>query len=468
MSEPRTVRDPIHGFIRLSGEEADILATDVFQRLHGIRQLAFENLVYPGAVHTRFEHTLGVFHVSGLLCDVFGFNPEDTRLVRLSALLHDLGHGPFSHVSEFALEIFADRSMLADRLKGENPAKIHELVTQDLLRTDQELRRLIGEKMLENVEALLSHGYGEPVLRSVVSGPLDADKQDYLLRDSYYCGVKYGIFDLHQLHRELKVVEDPVDGSRQLMITSDGVHALEQFVLAKHYLTAQVYTHRVRLITDNMLVRAIVLGIEEDEIEEMRDLYTYDGREEFVRNYAKWDDARFMLTFGSDSLRGKYCHELVGRLAQRRLLKQVFKEKLMGLPADCREAMESITQPRYRPKRRRIEQGIAKALQATGVGLSTELPDPSMLVIVNSYKAKAVREMSRNDEGPILVRRGNERPTTFENESDLFRSLSAEPIEAELAVYAPVEYENPTQRREIQQKLREPIMKALEDFGNGE
>ena len=100
MSEERRVRDPIHGFIRLSSDEAEIVETTAFQRLRGIRQLAMANLVYPGALHTRFDHTLGVFHVTGLLCDVFRFPDEDKRLVRLSALLHDLGHGPFSHVSE--------------------------------------------------------------------------------------------------------------------------------------------------------------------------------------------------------------------------------------------------------------------------------------------------------------------------------------------------------------------------------
>src|SRR5258708_1542755 len=166
MSEPRSVRDPIHGFIRLWGEEADIVATPIFQHLRGIRQLAFANLVYPGALHTRFEHTLGVFHITSLLCDVFKFNSEDTALVRLSALLHDLGHGPFSHVSELALEIFADRTKLGDRLKGDNPAKIHELVTQDLIRTNPDLIRIVGAKRLEKIETLLAHGYGEPVLRS--------------------------------------------------------------------------------------------------------------------------------------------------------------------------------------------------------------------------------------------------------------------------------------------------------------
>jgi HD superfamily phosphohydrolase len=118
MSEQRRVRDPIHGFVELAGDEIDIVETPVFQRLRGIRQLAFANLVYPGALHTRFEHTLGVFHVTSLLCDVFDFSSDDRKLVRLAALLHDLGHGPFSHVSEDALDIFADREKLKERLKS--------------------------------------------------------------------------------------------------------------------------------------------------------------------------------------------------------------------------------------------------------------------------------------------------------------------------------------------------------------
>ena len=123
MSEERRVRDPIHGFIRLSSDEADIVETPVFQRLRGIRQLAMANMVYPGALHTRFDHTLGVFHVTSLLCDVFKFSDEDKRLVKLSALVHDLGHGPFSHVSEGALELFADREKLKERLKPRRSPK---------------------------------------------------------------------------------------------------------------------------------------------------------------------------------------------------------------------------------------------------------------------------------------------------------------------------------------------------------
>jgi HD superfamily phosphohydrolase len=465
MSEERRVRDPIHGFIRLSGDEADIVETPVFQRLRGIRQLAMANMVYPGALHTRFDHTLGVFHVTSLLCDVFRFSDEDKRLVRLSALVHDLGHGPFSHVSEGALELFADRDKLKERLKGDNAAKIHELLTQDLLYSDDDLKHLVGGNTISKIVSLLSQGYGEPILRSVVSGPLDADKQDYLLRDTYFCGVKYGIFDLQQLHRELQSEEDPTQG-RQLMISADGVHALEQFVLAKYYLTAQVYSHRVRLITDQMIIRAIKLGIEEDHIEELTSLYRYDGSETFVENYMEWDDARFMLAFGDLKMNGKYCQEIVARLKSRRLVKQVFESAVGQLPEACQEVVRDITKPKNGELRRKLEQALAAVIQESGLKLKCNCHDASNLVIVNAYTLKSVRAQSRNDEGPILVRKGNT-VTTFEEASDLFRSIDEKMVRPHFALYAPVEYGNPTERRATQTKLCEPILKCLEGFGNG-
>lgn len=465
MSEERRVRDPIHGFIRLSSDEAEIVETAVFQRLRGIRQLAMANMVYPGALHTRFDHTLGVFHVTGLLCDVFKFPDEDKRLVRLSALLHDLGHGPFSHVSEGALELFADREKLKDRLKGDNNAKIHELVTQDLLRTDAALNHLVGGNTISKIISLLSYGYGEPILKSVVSGPLDADKQDYLLRDTYFCGVKYGIFDLQQLHRELQFTDDPTQG-KQLTISADGVHALEQFVLAKYYLTAQVYSHRVRLITDQMIVRAIKLGIEEDGIDDLNRLYRYDGSEEFVKNYIEWDDVRFLLRFGDKLLKGGYCYELVDRLRSRRLLKQVFESAVSQLPESCQETIRDITKPKNKELRRCLEQRLAGVLQENGFALKCSCKDPSHLVTVNAFTLKSVRVQSRDDEGPILVRKGTEK-TTFEEASDLFRSIDEKMVRPQFAIYAPVEYDNPAERRSLQVKLHDPILRCLDEFGNG-
>lgn len=466
MSEARSVRDPVHGFVRLTGEEADIVASPVFQRLRGIRQLAFAHLVYPGALHTRFEHSLGVFHVTSLMAKVCKLSPEHERFVRLAALVHDLGHGPFSHVSEGALEIYADRAKLADRLNPDKTAKIHELVTQDLLRTDSSLVDRLGARTLSEIEALLSHGYDEPVLKSIVSGPLDADKQDYLLRDSYFCGVKYGVFDLQQLHRELEVIEDPFDGRKQLMISTDGVHGLEQFVLAKYYLTAQVYSHRVRLITDQMVVRAITLGIEEDNIEVLKQLYTYDGGADFIANYVQWDDARFMLEFGSDTLKGTYCHNLIKRLSERRLLKEIFQSPVSQLPEGCREGILEISKAKNRVDRRGLETQIAAAIQGAGIKLDCNLKDSSHLVIVHSYSLKSVRSQSRNDEGSIMVHTIPS-PTPFEEESVLFKSINEELNDPHFAVYAPVAYENPVERRTLRGSAKEAIIHCLEAFGNG-
>ena len=108
---------------------------------------------------------------------------------------------------------------------------------------------------------------------------MDADKQDYLLRDSYFCGVKYGIYDIERLIDTMDVQRDMDE--RVLAISADGVHTLEQFVLAKYYMTTQVYRHKIRLITDSMIIRAIELGITEDKIDYLRQLYTFDGSREF-------------------------------------------------------------------------------------------------------------------------------------------------------------------------------------------
>jgi HD superfamily phosphohydrolase len=205
--------------------------------------------------------------------------------------------------------------------------KIHEHITADIIKRDPCLNRHIATIDRETVIQILGAGYGDPLLRSIVSGPIDADKQDYLLRDSYFCGVKYGVFDMGQLHREMRAVDDPPEG-KHLMISQDGIHALEQFVLAKYYITNQVYRHRVRLITDQMLLRAITLGIDVDQIDELHCLYNYDGTPEFVREYVSWDDAKFLTTFSDSKFAGKYCHNLLNRLNERRLSKRIYRKPI--------------------------------------------------------------------------------------------------------------------------------------------
>lgn len=453
MSQDFRLRDPVHNFIRLQGDEVKLVAAPLCQRLRGIKQLALASLVYPGAVHTRFDHSLGVCHVAGLLAERLKLSPSEVELVRLAALLHDLGHGPFSHVSESLLEWYADREKLKANQKKE---KIHELVTAHFICTDPDVERLLSSDKRERIVRLLSHGHGQPALKAIVSGPLDADKQDYLLRDSYFCGVAYGVFDIHQFHRSL-LLYGPED-EQALMIDPDGIHAVEQYVLAKYYLTTNVYRHRVRLITDQMLVRAIRLGIDVDNNEDLCKLYTYDGTPKFFENYRAWDDARFMTTFGVGPVGGSPCRELIARLRDRRLLKRVFSSTLEEFESpELREVLTKVEAKGSAASRSKLEAAIAAEIQKE-VGGAID----ARLVIVHVYTIKSVRVSSRNDEGSILVARAGRDPAPFEEESALFRSINEGYTEGYVEVYAPVTWDTETDKKRIRDQLRTPIRRCIE------
>lgn len=452
MAKGFRVRDPVHNFINLREKEVKLIGTPVFQRLRGIRQLAMAHLVYPGALHTRFDHSLGVCHVAGLLAEQLGLDNEQIELVRLAALLHDLGHGPFSHVSEDALERYTDRSLLPANQKRE---KIHELITGYLLRTDPEIRRILGQDLSETVATLLAEGHGQPALRAIVSGPLDADKQDYLLRDSYFCGVAYGVFDIHQLHRSL-VPGGPKD-EEELMIDPDGIHAVEQYVLAKYYLITNVYGHRVRLITDQMIVRAIKLGIELDRVANLRKLYSYNGSPEFFKNYQGWDDERFLAQFGRDAPDRRPSGQLLRRLQQRNLLKRVFSCPIREFgKSELAEALLKLGARANDQARAGLERSIADILPKQ----EGQSVDPRF-VIVHAYTIRSVRVASRNDEGSIMVATHPE-PRPFEQESSLFASINEGYTEGYVEVYAPMAWGTPTEKKRILRDLHKPIRERIE------
>src|SRR5581483_6496126 len=310
------VRDPIHGFIYREPDERDIMDTAVFQRLRRLRQLALANLVYPGATHSRFGHSLGAFHLAGKIATALGVDETERRLVRLAALLHDVGHGPFSHVTEPILKKHSDAKKLGPDIKE---AKIHELISWHIIKSSPELSKLISDRQREQVIGLLKGTWGHSYLQEIVSGPIDADKQDYLLRDSVFSGVKYGVYDQERLSNTLLIHEDNDD--LFLGISIDGIHALEQFVLAKYYMTTQVYRHKIRLITDSMIERAIDLGIEEDKIDWLKSLYSYDGSDAYIEEYLTWSDDRLVNEISRKGARKGYAKELFERLYNRRLFK---------------------------------------------------------------------------------------------------------------------------------------------------
>src|SRR5579872_2692020 len=329
MSTDLEIRDPVHGFIFREPHEQEITDTPIFQRLRKLKQLALATLVYPGAVHTRFDHSLGAFFVAQQTGERLLRSDAERRLVRLAALLHDIGHGPFSHVSEEVFEDFAEQAKFVLKPKQQ----VHEAITAQLIMGNKSLQYFLSDRERERIVGLLEGTYGPGILKEIVSGPIDVDKQDYLLRDSYFCGVKYGIYDRDRLTGCLRVYEDSYD--RSLALSAEGVNVLEQFVLAKYYMSTQVYRHRIRLITDEMIVRGIKLGISQDGIGILKDLYGYDGSEAFLENYLEWNDERLMASLVNDSADG-YAKEIFTRLSERRLFKRIFHGKPMDFSPGTR------------------------------------------------------------------------------------------------------------------------------------
>jgi len=452
MSHNSRVRDPVHNFITLREIEVKLLSTRLLQRLRGVRQLAMANLVYPGALHTRFDHTLGVCHIAGMMAERLDLTDDQTELVRLAALLHDLGHGPFSHVSEYALEIYADRDVLPEDQKKE---KIHEVITAHLIQSDPELGRYISEDRRTEIVNLLATGHGPPILRSIVSGPLDADKQDYLLRDSRFCGVQYGVFDLHQLHRSFVKVGSADE--YELMIDLDGIHALEQFVLAKYYLTTNVYRHRVRLVSDQMIVRAILLGIESDNIEDLRRIYTFDGSPEFFDRFVALNDTRFLYQFDSIEKPDTKCGDLLTRLQFRQLHKRIFSARIQEFTnPEVKQALQDVSKPDSRSLRTDIERAVCEIVRQKIGG--TIDPD---YVIVHGFDIKSVRTSSRNDEASIMIDRRPE-PIPFEQDSTLFESIDEGFTDGYIEIYAPVLWNTPTDRARHLRELAQPLRDSIE------
>ena len=233
------LRDPIHDYVRVDDLEAVVLGSRPLQRLRFVRQLGLANLVYPGAEHSRFGHVLGAMELAGRMYDALaGKRPDllenhpravDRRRVRLAALLHDIGHAPFSHSSEELFEGGIQHEEMTARL-------LHIPEMKEVISTD-------GDLGVEGIARVLS-GEGtdtERLLCQIVSGELDADKMDYLLRDSHFCGVRYGNYDLGRLLETIEPLQDPLTGAWGIGIEEGGVHAFEALVLARYYMFTQVY-----------------------------------------------------------------------------------------------------------------------------------------------------------------------------------------------------------------------------------
>ena len=452
MSRPLRVRDPIHGFIPYTEVEEQLINAPIFQRLRGVKQLAFTHLVYPGATHTRFEHSLGVMHVAGRIAERVGITPNgnterEWQLVRLAALLHDIGHLPFSHAGEAATLLLAPAKI------GERKEEAHESITAALIERDPDIKRVVAseEDRLAILDILEKGRNTEPLLWQILSGPLDADKLDYLLRDSLMTGVKYGVFDLDRVVDSFTAHGS--HGDRHLMVREEDHPCVEQYVLARYYMTEQVYRHRVRRITDLMLRDAVVsaasLG---DDVGEWT-LSVFGCRtdaERWRHDFLSADDASLLRSL-SMAPEGQVCGRFGRRLRDRRLPKQMF---------EC--TIQELRNPVWEERLTAIEEEQERLLNrfAEALGVSTD----TIRLEIRAGNNPLHRDPNASVEEAIIVVNGKTDETR--RLSDLPGSLSQGAkvqYEAKLYVYVEADDASESDREEMARVIENSLMVAAKE-----
>jgi len=352
--EHKIIRDPVHGYIGITEEEKKIIDTPVMQRLRRIKQLATTYLTYPGALHTRFEHSLGTMYIADKIAQRLKLD-EKRKIIRFAALLHDVGHGPFSHVSE-------------DVLKYVNNGRCsHEEITCDIIRNDESIKEILGDD-LEAVIKLIEKKGERTVESDIISSQLDADKIDYLTRDSIYAGVMYGRFDISRVIYTMEREKEKNKKASYLAISEKGMDAVEEFILSRYYMFTQVYKHHTRMITDAMVTRAIELAFKEGVLRKTDFRYRRSSTK-FLKKYLGYDDYTLVQKIMSGS-----------NDKSMKLLKDILERKLLK----CRyeRSLTEKDMPDYIP-RMKIKKMTSDDLRKMEQSIASDLGADEDIVIVN-------------------------------------------------------------------------------------
>jgi HD superfamily phosphohydrolase len=289
------IKDPIYGYVRITEAERKIIDSYPFQRLRRIRQLAGAEYVYPGANHTRFEHSIGVMHLAGMFVD----NPQisqiisedEAQMVRISALLHDVGHGPFSHVFEHVLTRFL--------------GKTHEDMTTWII-TSSEIKDIINDlgydpKVIGSLAVGRLNKPNMAFMDQIIRSAVDADKLDFVVRDTYHTGAEYGFVDVFRLAYTVDVING------NLSVDIGSLSALESFILARIESFKSIYFHRVGRAVQIMLAMAM------ERAKDDLGLVNFKSPEEYLalNDHILWANLR----------KNEKSREIIERLERRRLLK---------------------------------------------------------------------------------------------------------------------------------------------------
>ena len=320
LDETKVLKDPVHSYIHIHYEVIwNCLDSKEFQRLRRIRQLGGDFQVYPTAEHSRFSHSLGVYEiVRRMVTEVKSLCVELTEYekvcVMLAGLLHDVGHGPFSH----AFEHVTNHS--------------HEEYTAKIILGNTELNailRAVSEKLPQDIVSIIQHTHENDILNQIVSGQLDADRMDYLLRDSYFTATSYGQFDLERILRTMRVRKTP-EGRKVIVVKYTGIHSVEDYIMARYQMYWQVYYHPVARSYEAVFIQLFnrlkdIFKVDKDYFEDMKVLIPFLEKSEVsVDEYFKLDENSLLYCCALiQDKEDKIAADLARRLQNRKLFEYV-------------------------------------------------------------------------------------------------------------------------------------------------
>ena len=359
------IRDPVHGYIKITEEERAVIDSPFVQRLRRIHQLAGAYLVYPGGVHSRFEHVIGTMHVAGLIADSIApkadLGEDQIQDLRLAALLHDVGHGPFSHLFE---EVLTEKTDLT-----------HEDMSQRIV-LESDIREILerhGTSAKRVSQLCVGKQKTHPFMNEVIAGSLSADIMDYLLRDSYFTGVEYGKVDIRRVIDSLDFVGD------HLVLDQAALYAFEALLIARYEMFKAVYFHKTVRAAELMLAHSMALADEELGLTKLSK----------IDRYLKLTDE--VVVYQLASLRPKNQElRLARRLAEdynnRRLVKCVFENVMQRKD---RVVEKIFSQKRFRDE---LTEDIAK--QANVEATSVYIDVPTTPSVPQTYTREALNSIT--------------------------------------------------------------------------
>ncbi len=323
MSNLKIINDPIYGFIKIPCDTVfQLIEHPFFQRLRRIRQLGLTHLVYPGAHHTRFHHAIGAMHLMGESIEVLrskghAITEEEAEAVTVAILLHDIGHGPFSHALEDSIASGIHHEELSelfmDRLNGEFSGKLSLALS------------------------IFRNKYSKKFLHQLVASQLDMDRLDYLNRDSFFTGVSEGVISSDRIIKMLEVVND------ELVIEAKGIYSIEKFIVSRRLMYWQVYLHKTVVSAENLLIN--ILKRAKELAKQGDDLFATPALKKFLSgNFTKLNflkDDSLLNTFAelddsdittSIKVWSKHADKILSSLCQRLISRKLFKIILQREP----------------------------------------------------------------------------------------------------------------------------------------